>query len=76
MGLGVGGGREVGTSGTREAAHVCKCKNDTSLNYSRNQGGGMNSSMICLIHCKNLCKYKYHNVLFCTIMNHKLLKGT
>jgi hypothetical protein len=51
--------------------HVCKCKNDICWNCSRNQGRvvkessggwwkraveGVNSSMIYLIHCKNLCK--------------------
>jgi hypothetical protein len=45
--------------------HVCKCKNDTCWNCSRNRGQGwkkivcvwgMNSSMIYLIYCKNLCK--------------------
>jgi hypothetical protein len=40
---------------------VCKCKNDTCWNYSRNRGGkekgeGVKSCMIHLIHCKNLCK--------------------
>jgi hypothetical protein len=50
------------------STHVCKCKNDTYWNYSRNWGRGewrrmvegVNSSMIYLIHCKNLCKC--HNV--------------
>jgi hypothetical protein len=43
--------------------HVCKCKNDTGWNCSRNWGWGMKESsgggefnMIYLIHCKNLCK--------------------
>jgi hypothetical protein len=43
--------------------HVCKYKNDTCWNCSRNQGRGMkkssgvgNSSMTYLTHCKNLCK--------------------
>jgi hypothetical protein len=44
-------------------AHVCKCKNETCCNYSRNGGGGIkersgqvNLSMIFLTHCKNFCK--------------------
>jgi hypothetical protein len=44
--------------------HVCKCKNDTCWNNSSNQGRGewkkgvegVNSHMMYLIHCKNLCK--------------------
>jgi hypothetical protein len=44
--------------------HVCKYKNNTCWNCSRNQGRGEGvekwrggtSNMICLIHCKNLCK--------------------
>jgi hypothetical protein len=37
--------------------HVSKCKNDTCWNCSKNRGGGVNSNIIYLIHCKNLCKY-------------------
>jgi hypothetical protein len=53
--------------------HVSKCKNDTCWNYSRNQQmgrrreewwkritEGLNSSIIYLMHCNNLCKC--HNV--------------
>jgi hypothetical protein len=48
--------------------HACKCENDTCWNYSRTwgqggikeNGGGVNSSMIYLIYCKNFCKW--HNV--------------
>jgi hypothetical protein len=44
--------------------HVCKWKNDTCGNYSRNRGKEgqrrmverVNSNMIYLIHCKNFCK--------------------
>jgi hypothetical protein len=46
---------------------VCKWKNESCWNYSRNGGrgikendGGVNSSMIHLIYCKNFCKR--HNV--------------
>jgi hypothetical protein len=49
---------------------IYKCKNDTCWNCSRNWGGGIkesggvvegvNSNMIYLIHCKNLCKF--HNI--------------
>jgi hypothetical protein len=45
--------------------HVCKWKNDTCWNYSKNGVGikendGMNSSKIYLIYFKNFCKC--HNV--------------
>jgi hypothetical protein len=66
MGESVGG---VGTEGSGEVAqimysHLSKCKNDTCRNCSRNRVRGdgikqqrVNSNMIYLIHCKNLCKY-------------------
>jgi hypothetical protein len=48
--------------------HVCECKNDTvetipgiGEGRKKESGGGVNSSMIYLIHCKNFCKS--HNVL-------------
>jgi hypothetical protein len=45
--------------------HVCKCKNipvETipGMGRIKESGGGVNLSMIYLIHCKNF--YKYHNV--------------
>jgi hypothetical protein len=48
--------------------HVSKCKNDTCWNYFRDRGREgwrrmveeVNSCMMDLIHCKNLCKC--HNV--------------
>jgi hypothetical protein len=43
--------------------HVCKSKNDTCSNNSRNGGvkvKGVNSPMIYLTLCKNFCKC--HNV--------------
>jgi hypothetical protein len=45
------------------STHVCKWKNETCGNCSRNEGGGIkendggvNSNMIYLIYCKNFCK--------------------
>jgi hypothetical protein len=45
--------------------NVCKCKNipvETipGMGRIKESGGGVNLSMIYLIHCKNF--YKYHNV--------------
>jgi hypothetical protein len=72
----------VGTRGRRMNmvqtmyTHACKHKNNTCWNCSRNHDGGgrwnrtvegVNSSMIYLIHCKNLCKYS----LQCISTQHK-----
>jgi hypothetical protein len=56
-------GRRMSMVQTR-CTHICKCKNDTCWNCSGNEGRrawereveGVNSSMIYLIHCKNICK--------------------
>jgi hypothetical protein len=61
------GGRRVNMV-QKLCTNVCKCKNDTCWNHSKNGGREeqrrgverMNSSMIYLIHCKKFCKC--HNV--------------
>jgi hypothetical protein len=62
-------GKGVGAEYSKKmCTHVCKCKNDTCWNHSRNlggvgdkeNGGGVNSSMIYLIHYKDFDKC--HNV--------------
>jgi hypothetical protein len=57
--------------------HVCKCKNNSCWNHSRNQGRrdkgewveGVNSSMKYLIHCKSFCKCPNESPTSTTIKN-------
>jgi hypothetical protein len=64
--VGGGGGGESGKMSVY--THICKCKNNTCWTVPGIKGGGVkraveavNLSMICLTHCKNLCKC--YNVL-------------